>query len=266
MRLSKKCTAENGQHSCVQGDDVMHRFYADPDLSADSYFILDPEDTRHAVKVLRMQCGDQAEIIFGNTRYLSVVEKCSTDHVVLSPVKALPSTEPSLSVTLFQGLPKGDKMDWIVQKAVEIGAVRIVPVSFSRCVVHLNENDAVKKTARWSKIAREAGKQSGRCIVPEVLPPVSPEKFSALLSSCGKVAVPWEECRENGPLSFFRKHPVLSSLGIVIGPEGGLSPEEIGRMTDAGCEPVTLGKRILRTETAGLTALSVFLGLYGEME
>ncbi len=244
----------------------MHRFYADEENSSEQKLILTPEDTAHALKVLRMKPGDPAEVFFRETRYQAELVRSSECGVELHPVAVLPSTEPRLHITLFQGLPKSDKMDWIVQKAVELGAVRIVPVSFSRCVVQLNENDGAKKQKRWQKIARESGKQSGRCVIPEVLAPVSFRSLPALLSGCECVAVPWEECTERGPLAFVSRHPSLSSLGIVIGPEGGITPEEIQELTARGSEPVTLGKRILRTETAGIAALSVFFGLYGEME
>ena len=103
-----------------------------------------------------MRPGDHAEVVFHETRFRSRIEILSEDSVRLVPVGILPSTEPSLSVTLFQGLPKSDKMDWIVQKAVELGAIRIVPVSFSRSVTRLNEKDSARKQQRWQKIAREA--------------------------------------------------------------------------------------------------------------
>ena len=244
----------------------MHRFYADSASSSGDSFFLSPEDTLHAAKVLRMHPGDEAEVIFRGTRWLSRISQISDHLVELCPSEELPSTEPKLSVSLFQGLPKSDKMDWIVQKATELGVVRIVPVAFSRCVVRLNEKEGAKKQERWQKIAREAGKQSGRCVIPEVSAPVPFRALQDLFPSCGCVAVPWEECGEGGPLAFSGRHPGLSSAGIVIGPEGGISPDEIREMTGWGAEPVTLGKRILRTETAGLAALSVFFGLYGEME
>jgi 16S rRNA (uracil1498-N3)-methyltransferase len=244
----------------------MHRFYADPEKSEADSFVLTPEDARHALKVLRMKEGEPAEIILEGKRYIARITEASDALVKLSPETLLPSTEPALAVTLFQGLPKGDKMDWIVQKAVELGVARIVPVAFSRCVVRLNEKDGMKKRDRWQKIAREAGKQSGRCVIPEVLSPVFPKDLQKLFCECEKVAVPWEECETGGPLAFARRYPALRTLGIVIGPEGGISPEEIVELKAFGGEPMTLGKRILRTETAGLAALSAFFGLYGEME
>ena len=244
----------------------MHRFYADPAVSSENSYFLSAEDTLHAAKVLRMRPGDRAEVFFRGDRYLCRIERISDDLAELQPCELLPSTETNLSVTLFQGLPKSDKMDWIVQKSVELGVARIVPVAFSRCVVRLNEKEGAKKQERWQKIAREAGKQSGRCVIPEVFAPVPFKALQDLFPSCGCVAVPWEDCSEGGPIAFHRRHPNLSSAGIVIGPEGGISPDEIREMSGWGAEPVTLGKRILRTETAGLAALSVFFGLYGEME
>lgn len=244
----------------------MHRFYADPDLSDESCFVLTPDDTHHAQKVLRLKPGDHVEIFFRGMRFLSVVNPSDQTALMLSPVSVLPTTEPSLSVTLFQGLPKSDKMDFIVQKAVELGAVKIVPVAFSRSVVRLNQAESLRKQERWQKIAREAGKQSGRCIIPEVLYPVSVSSLPEYFHCCEHTVVPWEECEKGGPLSFVKRYPALSSLGIIIGPEGGITGDEIDLFLRSGCETLTLGKRILRTETAGLAALSVFFGLYGEME
>ena len=237
----------------------MHRFYSDSD-------VLSAEDAHHALNVLRLSVGDEVELITDGCRYRAVLDFVASGEVRLARKELLASTEPSLSVTLFQGLPKGDKMDWIVQKAVELGIAEIVPVSLSRCIVRLDEKGRKAKTERWQKIAREAGKQSGRCVIPRVHMPVSLQQLPACFASLDAVVVPWEECPSGGPLSFFRLHENLSSLGILIGPEGGITPDEIQFLLRCNAQPITLGKRILRTETAGLAAVSALFGLYGEME
>ncbi len=237
----------------------MHRFYAEnlnQGLAA-----LTPEDARHALKVLRMSPGDEAELICGGCRYRAVLRK----DAVLEAVEALPSTEARLRITLYQGLPKADKMDWIVQKAVEIGIARIVPVMMERCIMKLGAPDAAKKQERWQRIAREAGKQSGRCLLPEVAAPVLLRDLPRLASESEACVVPWEEARSMGPLAFSKSHPGLRSLGILIGPEGGIDPLEIALLRNS-FQPLTLGPRILRTETAGLAAAAALLALQGEME
>ncbi len=222
---------------------------------------LTPEDAHHALNVLRLVPGDEAELICQGNRYRALLRRGG----FLEAVEPLPSTEPTLRITLFQGVPKADKMDWIVQKAVEIGVARIVPVLLSRCVVRLSAQDGEKKRLRWSRIAREAGKQSGRCILPEVTSPVSVlslPKEAADLEAC---VVPWEEAVSFGPRAFMDAHPDLHSLGLLIGPEGGLESSEIEFLRPC-FQPLTLGPRILRTETAGLAASAAFLALRGEME
>ena len=244
----------------------MNRFYLDPAAGSAGPLSLSPEDAHHARDVLRLKAGDAIECVQNGIRFSAVLSQVTRDGVLLEKGAPLPSTEAALSITLFQGLPKGDKMEWIIQKSVELGVTRIVPVQMARSVVRLKAQEGERKAERWRKIAREAGKQSGRCLIPEVTAPVAPDQLSSLFSGLQAVAVPWEDCRVKGPKAFSADHPGLRSLGIVIGPEGGISPEEIAFLRQAGCVPITLGPRILRTETAGLAAVSAFLCLYGEME
>ena len=244
----------------------MHRFYAEAESLTGGTVLLSPEDSRHVLTVLRLKAGQHIEMIMDGRRWEAEVS--STDHKnvyarILSP---LPSTEPALSVTLFQGLPKGDKMDLIVQKSTELGISRIVPVLLNRCVVRPEPKDLARKMERWRKIAREAGKQSGRCLVPEITEPVSLRQLCGGFALPDKNIVPWEEASGFGPLAFHSANPRISSLGILIGPEGGIEKEEIVSLKDMGFVPVTLGKRILRTETAGIAAVSSMMSLYGEME
>ncbi|MBP3636792.1 MAG: 16S rRNA (uracil(1498)-N(3))-methyltransferase [Clostridia bacterium] len=243
----------------------MHRFYADESGIADGLVRLNAEDAHHAQRVLRMKVGETAQIFCDEHRYTAQITDMEGG-VTLRILEELPSTEAALRITLYQGLPKADKMELITQKAVELGADRVVPVAMSRCVVQLSGKDATKKQERWQKIAREACKQSGRCKMMPVDEPISFKQFLARLPGHAAAIVPWEDAQGFSLRAFHQAHPDVRDLAIVIGPEGGMSPEEIDQMKAAGCQPVTLGPRILRTETAGLSAISALLCLYGDME
>ena len=244
----------------------MHRFHACITDTGDDTVLLDEEDSRHALTVLRLKPADRVAIIqngvLWDSEIVSVIEK----NVRVRKIHPLPSTEPLLHVTLFQGLPKSDKMDWIVQKATEIGVSDIVPVEMIRSVSKLKNPENHSKLDRWQRIVREASKQSGRCIIPKIHSPVSFRDLLGSLPLPDVCIVPWEEAASFGPLAFHESHPSLTDIGILIGPEGGISPEEMELLESSGFIPVTLGRRILRTETAGLVAVSALLCLYGEME
>ena len=243
----------------------MHRFYADGSQIFSGTVSLSAEDTKHALRVLRLQRGQEAEIIAGGRRYKAVLKDASENAAVFSLLDPLPTTEPALRITLFQGLPKADKMDWIIQKAAEIGISAVVPVRMARCVVRMDGNDADRKLERWRRIAREAGQQSGRCLIPDILPLHSPAELLPLAGALDACIVPWEEVHSPGLKSFISFNPGLTSLGILIGPEGGIESREIHML--GGCfQPLTLGPRILRTETAGLVTAAAVLAMYGEME
>ncbi len=244
----------------------MHRFYPEPSLRDENTEYLTREDAHHALKVLRLHTGDRVEIVSDSCPWIAEIAEAQENRVALRKLEPLPSTEPVLQITLYQGLPKADKMDWIVQKSTELGVTRIVPVLLSRCITRIAPEDRARKTERWQKIAREAGKQSGRCVIPSVECPVTLQALlkGPFLSSVN--VVPWEEAQSFGPLAFHRTYPDPRSMGIMIGPEGGITTEEIALLTAAGFIQMTLGKRILRTETAGLAVLSALMCLYGEME
>ena len=244
----------------------MHRFYPDPEKSRDDLVFLTPEDSRHAMTVLRLKPGARVEVISGGLPWLAEIAGEEDRTVCVRKLTPLSSTEPKLAVTLFQGIPKADKMDWIIQKATELGVNRIVPVEMARCVVRLSRADGEKKLERWRKICREAGKQSGRCVLPEILPPMTIRQLITLDFLPALNVVPWEEAGCFGPLALHKAHPGAESLGILIGPEGGISPEEILLLKTRDFIPITLGKRILRTETAGMASVAALMCLYGEME
>ena len=190
--------------------------------------------------------------------YAAVIDSISPDRVVCHTVCELErSGEPPYAVTLFQGLPKSDKMDLIVQKAVECGCVRIRPFESRNCVVRLKHADPEKKTARWQRIADAAAKQCGRSYVPEVLPPVG---FGEMLDELaghdlilfcyeGETGTTIREKLESCP-------SIPGKIALVVGPEGGFDPSEAEKIGERGGASVTLGPRILRAETASSVALS----------
>ena len=243
----------------------MHRFYADDRGVTGGAAYLCEEDARHATRVLRMREGEGCELFADGRRFSGEIASIG-EEVEVHILSELPSTEAKLRITLYQGLPKADKMELIVQKSVELGACAVVPVAMSRCVVQLDAKDGRKKQERWQKIAREACKQSGRCKMMQVSEPISFKQLLAKLPQHQAAIVPWEDARGYSLAKFHQVHPEITDLAIVIGPEGGMSEDEIARMKEASCQSVTLGPRILRTETAGLCAMSALFCLYGDME
>ena len=235
----------------------MHRFYADDrGVNGETAFLCE-EDARHATRVLRMKEGEACELFADGKRFSGEISSIG-EEVEVRITGEMPSTEARLHITLYQGLPKADKMELIVQKSVELGACAVVPVAMSRCVVQLDAKDGRKKQERWQKIAREAAKQSGRAQVPTVHAPVNLGKIAFE----GALVIPWEDEHSASLTAYHRAHPDLERVSVLIGPEGGIAPEEIAQLPG---EPITLGPRILRTETAGLCALSALYTLYGDL-
>ena len=238
----------------------MHRFFAA--RLDENRAELPPEEEAHALKVLRMGAGDECQALIEGNLYRAAIAETSP-RVILRLYDMLPSPEPSVTITLYQGVPKGEKMDFIAQKCTEAGVCRMVPVAFSRCVAKWEGKDAAKKQARFQRIAAEAAKQSGRALIPEMGLPISVKQLCGEMKDYDLVLVPWEEERGNGVRVQWQGQ---KNVAIVIGPEGGISAEEIDQMKAAGAVPVTLGPRIFRTETAGLAAAIAVLTLSGDLE
>lgn len=240
----------------------MQQFFAEPSWIRENKIFMQGSDVNHIRNVLRMKPGEDVRVNDGRGKtYLCCISSYEEQTAVLDILKELDSdTELPSRIILFQGLPKGDKMEWIVQKAVELGAYSIVPFAAKRSVVKLDEKKAAKKRARWQLIAKGAAEQSGRGIIPEVS---TVRTFAEALGMAGDldvVLIPYE--LEEGMKETARVLENIEcgqSVGIFIGPEGGFEEEEVERAKAAGAHAVTLGKRILRTETAGLTALSILM-------
>ncbi len=259
----------------------MNRFFIDAAQIRDSLIEISGEDAAHILRVLRLGLGDSIELCDGaGLDYPAIITEVFRDRLIAKLGKGSPSKgEPRVKVTLYQGIPKGSKMDLIVQKSVELGIYSIVPLYTARSIVHLSEPKKIeRKVARWQKIAEEAAKQSKRGIVPRVEMPMPYSEFIRLTSHPMKLFL-WEGERQMGLKRYldsishkvseiYRAQNELqgADIGIVIGPEGGFDYDEFVMAKEFGWESITLGSRILRTETAGLVTLASIMFYMEEME
>lgn len=240
----------------------MQHFFVIPEQVGETEIYVTGQDVNHMKNVLRMKIGEQVEISDGNNKkYLCEVSAYEDEQAVLRILELREAdTELKSRLYLFQGLPKNDKMELIVQKAVELGAYEVIPVSMKRCVVKLDAKKAAKKVERWNSISESAAKQAGRSIIPKVSDVVSYREALERAEQLDVVLVPYE--LEEGMAETKKLlHQIQpgQSVGIFIGPEGGFEREEVEQAIEAGAHPVTLGRRILRTETAGFTMLSILM-------
>ncbi len=238
----------------------MHRFFIRETDIEGQLIAISGSDAKHIREVLRMKPGDKLELVSELWVYsceITQSDRSKVEALILSRNNKM--NEPKLSISLYQGLPKSAKMEYILQKCTEIGVKRFCPVITGRSVVRITDiKKEEKKLDRWRQVLEESAKQSMRDIVPEL---TNIMKFEDMLKDLeGKtILVPYEEEEERTLTEFFRKHKGSDNLAIVIGPEGGFEETEIERLKDAGAEVVTLGRRILRTETAGLVVASICL-------
>ena len=221
------------------------------------------DDARHIARALRMAVGETVTVCdMHGTTHTCVLEKITDDGSTARIVESVPSdTEPPYPITLYQAFPKGDKMELIIQKAVELGACEIVPVMTKRTVVKLSEEKKInKRLERWQSIAYAAAKQCDRGIIPTVHKPVSYEEALAMADQLDYNVIPYElQTGMEEARKIVDQACKQRSLGIFIGPEGGFEPEEVERAMTRNIHPMTLGKRILRTETAGMALLSILM-------
>ncbi|MGE5554422.1 MAG: 16S rRNA (uracil(1498)-N(3))-methyltransferase [Betaproteobacteria bacterium] len=250
------------------------RFLCVPEDREGNLICLRGPEACHARRVLRLGPGDHIAILDGSgTEYQAVIEDrgCgagSGAEVLWARITAAQTrvTEPSLKLVLLQGLPKGDKMDLIVQKATELGVGRIIPVVAQRSVARPKADKGERKAPRWRRIAWEAAKQSGRALVPAIEPPQSLEEALRSLPAGCRLIVPWEGERRRTLAEAAVGLLPGATVAVLIGPEGGLTEEEVGLVSTVGGVTVTLGPRILRTETAGLVVLACLLYATGNLE
>lgn len=240
----------------------MYHFFVSPDQIGESRIVIRGKDVNHIKNVLRMKPGEPVLISNGIDRdYHCEIESVTSEEVTASILSVdEEGTELPARLYLFQGLPKSDKMELIVQKAVELGVYQVIPVATKRAVVKLDAKKEEAKVKRWNSIAESAAKQSKRIIIPEVTGVMTlPEAF-AFAGNLDVNLIPFEhaEGMEGTRKELARIKPGMS-VGIFIGPEGGFEDGEIEAASAVDIRPVTLGKRILRTETAGLAMLSILM-------
>ncbi|QUI23873.1 16S rRNA (uracil(1498)-N(3))-methyltransferase [Vallitalea pronyensis] len=239
----------------------MHRFFVNPSQIEESCIRIVGNDVNHIKNVLRMHKNDEIIICDGHgSNYYCIINDIESDRILVDiKSKELSDAELKSKIYLFQGLPKQEKMALIIQKAVELGVHEIIPVMTSRSVVKINKQNAAKKLARWNKISESAAKQSGRGIIPMVNDVMNYDEALVYAQRMDTTIVPYENADNINKTKTLLNSLDMKRIGVFIGPEGGFSLDEVDKAKQQGANIITLGKRILRTETAGLAILSLLM-------
>ncbi len=242
----------------------MHHFFVDKSRIGEHEIRIGEADRNHIRNVLRMKPGERITVSSGGRLSYACRIKEYTEEAVVAEILDVRETEQELTskIWLFQGLPKNDKMELIIQKAVELGVYAVVPMATKRAVVRLEGKKEETKRRRWQGIAESAAKQAKRMIIPEIFPVRSFKEAAALAEKLDVRLIPYELAEDMAHTrEIFSNISPGQSVGLFIGPEGGFAPEEIEEAMTRRIQPITLGRRILRTETAGIAALSVLMYL-----
>lgn len=240
----------------------MFQFFVEEDAIGNDYITITGEDFNHIKNVLRMKVG--TEIRVSNKEdvdYLCHIHEI-TDQEVIAKIDDIDreGTELPTKVFLFQGLPKGDKMETVIQKNVELGVYRVIPVAMKRCVVKLDAKKAKSKVERWQKISESAAKQSKRMIIPEIAELMDYKSAVKLAASMDMFLLPYENAKGMAETKrLIEQIKPGQSVAVFIGPEGGFEDEEVELAKSAGANVISLGKRILRTETAGMALMAALM-------
>ncbi|AFS78830.1 ribosomal RNA small subunit methyltransferase E [Gottschalkia acidurici 9a] len=245
----------------------MHRFFVEIENIKEDYIEINDEDVKHIKNVLRLEVGDTISICDKQeTDYICNISEINKNNITCMVIDKFKSKgEPPIDIVLYQGLPKSDKMELIVQKSTELGVKKIVPVMTNRTIVKIQDRKKEdKKLERWTRIAEEASKQSKRGMIPEISNIVTFKEMLDIFKGEETVIVPYES-EENIGIKQVLKNCNSKKINILIGPEGGFEDEEIESLKSINCNIVTLGPRILRTETAGFTTSAIVLYELGDL-
>lgn len=244
----------------------MPKFFVEEKQVQNQQIKITGNDVNHIKNVLRHKIGDKITIcnVSDSQDYDCEITELEEKEIICNIIQKIEDTaESNIKVTIFQGLPKADKMELVIQKSVELGVYDITPVEMKRCIVKLNDKDKIKKIQRWQKIAEVAAKQSGRNIVPKINEIQSIKSICELKKEYDIVLLAYENEKENTIKQELQKLKQLEKaelkIGVIIGPEGGINTSEVEMLENAGAKIITLGKRILRTETVALSILSMIM-------
>lgn len=245
----------------------MHKFFINKENILGNKLHITGDDVNHIYKVLRLNNGDIIVASNGEGReYASKIMEITKQAVVCEIIEEFDNlSEPPIKITLFQGLPKAQKMEFIIQKGVEIGVCRIQPVITQRVIVKTEGKDISNKLERWRRISEEASKQSNRGVIPEIIEPISFDLAIEKIKNFDLAIIPYEKEKGNGLKRVLLENLNAKDIGVFIGPEGGFDESEIDKCIANSVIPVTLGPRILRTETAGIAVSSMILYELGDM-
>lgn len=245
----------------------MPKFFVQRNQIKDNTIEIMGTDVNHLKNVLRAKIGEKIDISDVNQidkEYICKIKDIQNECILCDIIEEKTSkVESNVQVDIFQGLPKADKMEWIIQKSVELGVHNIIPVQMKRSIVKLDEKDKIKKKTRWQKISEVAAKQCGRNRIPEILDVANIKNICQLCSKYDIVIVAYENEHNHHIKEELKSIKSIQKdnlkIAVVIGPEGGLEQEEVQCLQQSGAKIVTLGKRILRTETVSLHILSIIL-------
>lgn len=240
----------------------MYQFFVPSENIQGNRIVITGDDVNHIKNVLRMKVGEEIAVSNGEDgkEYRCGIASIGDEIVCTLRFIKEDGVELPTKITLFQGLPKADKMELIVQKAVELGAYEVVPVSMARSIVKLDDKKQKTKITRWQSIAEAAAKQSKRSIIPQIQPIMTMKQALSYAKEMDMLFVPYELADDmEKTRELFEEVKPGQHIGFFIGPEGGFDEAEIQLALDSGAQPITLGKRILRTETAGMTVLSILM-------
>ena len=248
----------------------MPKFFVKSNQINDNKVIIIGEDVNHIKNVLRLNIDDNIQVCNLDTKvnYTCGISKLNADNIECIIFNEINSNaESNIHINIFQGIPKSDKMELVIQKCVELGANEITPVEMKRCVVKINDKDKAKKILRWQKISEVAAKQCGRDIVPKINDVTNIKNICNLIKEYDIVLLAYESEEENtlrNELLKLKGNKFLK-IAVIIGPEGGIDKEEVDSLKENGAKVITLGKRILRTETVAFVLVSIIMYELGDL-